>query len=128
MNLQALRAALVDACTGQGLFLYHDVPATPELPCLYAGMPSDMREWSSRGQCTIDLALTLCVSRGDEEVAQKQLSDLLSTLQIPNAVMAATRIQWADVAFVNIDNFRAANFGESMQVLACDHNFTIRTK
>jgi hypothetical protein len=128
MNLQALKQALVGACSDQGLALYADVPNAPELPCLYAQMPTDMREWSSAGQCTLDITLTLCVSRANEDTAQKELSDFLSTLQIPNAVMNATAIQWTGVAFVNIDNIRAASFGETTQVLAVDHNFSIRTK
>jgi hypothetical protein len=128
MDLQALRQALVDACADQGLTLYADVPTTPELPCLYSGMPTSMYDWSSSGSCSLDIALTLCVSRADEGVAQSQLSGFISTLQIPNGVMNATRIQWVDVAFVNIDNIRAASFGETTQVLAADFNFTIRTK
>jgi hypothetical protein len=128
MDLQALKKALVGACADQGLALYHDVPNSPELPCLYAQMPSDMREWSSAGQCTLDITLTLCVSRADEDVAQKELSGFISTLQIPNSILNATRIQWVDVAFINVDNIRAASFGETTQVLACDHNFQLRTK
>jgi hypothetical protein len=129
MDLQAIRAALVDACHDQGLNLYHDVPTTPELPCLYAGMPVQMYDWSSSGSCTIDIALTLCVSRSDEEVAQPQLSDFISTMQIPNAILnVSPRMQWVDVAFITIDNFRAASFGETTQVLACDFNFQLRSK
>jgi hypothetical protein len=128
VDLQALRQALVGACTEQGLALYPDVPNSPELPCLYAGMPTDMREFSSAGQCTVDIALTLCVSRADEDVAQKSLSGFISTMQIPNAIMNATPFQWSGIAFINIDNIRAASFGETTQVLAADFNFQLRTK
>jgi len=128
MDLHGLKSALVGSCADQGLSLYEDVPNSPELPCLYAQMPTDMREFSSAGQCTLDITLTLCVSRANEDTAQKELSDFLSTLQIPNAVMNATPIHWSGVAFINIDNIRAASFGETTQVLAADFNFSLRTK
>jgi hypothetical protein len=128
MDLQALRLALVNACADQGLTLYGDVPTTPELPCLYSGMPTDMSEFSSAGQCTMTIALTLCVSRANEDVAQKQLSDFISTMQIPHGILNATPTHWSGAAFINIDSIRSASFGETTQVLACDFNFQLRTK
>jgi hypothetical protein len=129
MDIPGIRQALVDAAVAAvpALHGYPYVPQSPELPCIYCGPPS-YDDWSFNTQATVELVLTLCVSRADETVAEQTLDELASTGQIQIGVTNAQRIHWVDVAVGAVDNTRAASFGESVQVLAIDHHFSIRTK
>ena len=136
MDLDEVCKALVATCADQslwpdemqGLTLYDVIPTSPEFPCLYPSWPSQLYEFSSRGSCNIDIALTVAVSRANELEAQPQLRKIVSSGLILEALYAAPREQWIDLAFINISNFRPEIFSDSMQALACDFNLSLRTK
>src|SRR4249920_3677472 len=98
MDIAAIRQALVTAATSavQGLAGYPYVPASPELPCIYCGPPA-YDDWSFNAQASVELVLTLCVSRGDETVAEQTLDRLASTGAIQIGVTNAPRTFWVDV-------------------------------
>lgn len=124
MNLVGINRDLM-AAAGPGLTPYNFVPASPELPCIYVGLPDQMTEFSSYGSCTVDLKATVAVSRADEETAQMALQDILTIELIARFLQAKSEF-WTEVGFKSISNFRSTTFGNA-ECLAADVNLTIRT-
>jgi len=129
MDIPGIRQALIDAATTAVPELngYPYIPNSPELPCIYCNIDS-YDNWAFNTNATVEVVLTLCVSRADETVAQQSLDALASTGAIQIGITHAPRTFWVDVSVGAVDNNRAASFGESVQVLAVDHHFSIRTK
>lgn len=133
MDLEQIRADLVGSFAGLTVTVtgigeleiagYQDTPSSPQLPCVYCGFPTELRDFAWRGSCIADLTLTVCVSRADESTAQAALSALLSAML---AVPIPTGLAFTDVATLSVNNIRATTFGE-INVLAADINFSLRT-
>jgi hypothetical protein len=110
---------------GPDLTTYSFVPGSPEMPCVYCGLPNSMTDWASGGSCVIEMPVTVVVSRADEETAQQDLMALINIAFISRFLRFKSEY-WSEVAFRSVDRFRATSFG-STECLAADINLSIRT-
>lgn len=125
MNLLGINHDLMDSVTGTELTPYNQVPTSPELPCIYCGLPVAMTDFASMGSCSVEMVVTVAVSRADEETAQDQLSSLL-TIDLIYRLIRQESEHWSDIAFKSINRFRSTTFGNA-ECLAADINLEIRT-
>ena len=130
MDLEGLstdlgKAAAQTTVGGVQVASYRRVPPSPELPCIYVGLPTNMMDFSSYGSCSLDIAVTACVGRPNEDDGYDQLSAILST-DLIQRLMTFKSDYWIDIAFKNINNIRATEFGTT-NVYAADINLQLRT-
>ena len=125
MNLVGINHDLMATIPASMLTTYAQVPNSPELPAAYVGFPEQLTDFASGGSCTLEMKITLVVSRADEETAQQALSDLI-TIDLIYRLVTAQSDHWSEIAFTSVDNFRAATFGVA-ECLAADINLTMRS-
>lgn len=125
VELTKINADLMKATEGTGLTPYDQVPTSPEFPCIYCGLPTEMQDFASTGSCSVSIPLTVAVSRSDEETAQTQLTDWLNIDLISRFIRFQSQY-WEDIAFISINHFRSVTFGNA-ECLAADLNFAIRS-
>ena len=125
MDIRAIQTALA-AAVSPFVPCHDQIPANTDFPCAYIGLPESITLGATMGSHLIDMAVTLCFSRNDDQLAQAQLSELLSS-GLLDALNTVANPPWYAAEFTNVTRFRVAKFaGGDTEVIACDLNLTAR--
>lgn len=125
MDIRAIQTA-VAAAVSPFVTCHDQIPANTDFPCAYIGLPQSIELGETMGSHLIDMAVTLCFSRSDDQLAQAQLSELLSS-GLLDSLNIVVDPPWYAAQFTNVTRFRVAKFaGGDTEVIACDLNFTAR--
>jgi hypothetical protein len=130
MNLRAIQQAIAPL-VNEFVPCHDQTPANYEFPFAYVGMPTLIEIGSSSlaGGHIVDMPITLCFSRTDDQVAQTQLSEILSSGLLDIFDTEIEDAPWYVAQFTVVDKFRVAKLaGDTIECIACDLNFQVRTK
>lgn len=125
MSLSSIRAGIAAALAGESYHVYPNAPATPEMPCVIVGFPTEIEfDQTLSGSARYTMVITVLVSMADVEHAEIEL-DTIITGDLPNALNEyhPETPAWRAMHVEGVTNVRPESVGPA-GALAADFNLT----